>query len=285
MITQPNNIRIKDNKGSEMKTDGTRFQFGKNWERYIQMLDEKRIETAERSLQEMLEMQDLKGKRFLDAGSGSGVFSLAARNLGATVTSFDYDPESVACTEQLKQRYYSGDENWCVRQGDVLDQEFLDSLGTYDIVYSWGVLHHTGEMWRALDNIVRLIRVNGVLFTAIYNDQGWLSRYWGGVKRIYNSGSLGRLVMIILHAPYLYLLRRLIRMVIRRGQPSRGMALWIDTMDWLGGYPFEVAKPEQIFEYLKKSGFLLRQLKTCGGRHGCNEFVFRREASRQVSQN
>ncbi len=84
---------------------GERFGFGANWARFLRHLDEPRIVAAERSLQQMLGLPSLAGLRFLDAGSGSGLFSLAARRLGAEVHSFDYDPQSVACTRELRRRH------------------------------------------------------------------------------------------------------------------------------------------------------------------------------------
>ena len=75
---------------------GERFEFGKNWSQFLSHLNDSRIAEAEQSLRNMLEVDDLCGKRFLDIGSGSGLFSLAARRLGASVYSFDYDPRSVA---------------------------------------------------------------------------------------------------------------------------------------------------------------------------------------------
>src|ERR1019366_2023181 len=157
---------------------GNRFAFGENWRSFLTMLDEERIRSAEDSLKLMLEVIDLKGKTFLDIGSGSGLFSLAARRLGAKVHSFDYDPQSVSCAIELKRRYYPDDTNWQVEEGSALDQRYLASLGRWDIVYSWGVLHHTGAMWPALRNIAPLVLRGGKLWIAIYNDQGPLSRYW-----------------------------------------------------------------------------------------------------------
>ncbi len=119
---------------------GERFEFGENWSRFLRVLNEDRIRQAEQSLAAMLEAQDLHGKTFLDMGSGSGLFSLAAKRLGAKVVSFDCDPSSVACTAELRRRYFVGDPDWTVIRGSALDRDFVASLRLFDVVYSWGVL-------------------------------------------------------------------------------------------------------------------------------------------------
>src|ERR1035437_2015200 len=130
-------------------SSGQRFEFGRNWARFLELLNDDRVRAAEESLLDMLGRKSLAGLRFLDAGSGSGLFSLAARRLGAQVYSFDFDPASVACTRELKRRYFPDDGAWIVEEGSVLDQNYLQRLGQFDVVYSWGVLHHTGAMWQA----------------------------------------------------------------------------------------------------------------------------------------
>jgi len=257
---------------------GSRFAFGENWSRFLTELDDDRIHQAEQSLCDMLKVKALQGKRFLDIGSGSGLFSLAARRLGATVHSFDFDPQSVACTNELKIRYFPSDPQWNVEQGSALDEKYISGLGRFDVVYSWGVLHHTGQMYKAFLSVIPTVATNGQLFIAIYNDQGLTSRYWALVKSVYNKNKIARYFLVVVHTPYLFGIRWLVRALTGRLSLERGMSLWHDMIDWLGGYPFEVAKPEAVFRFFQDEGFTLEELKTCGGRMGCNEFVFRRQA-------
>jgi SAM-dependent methyltransferase len=271
---------------SEVEVDsGVRFAFGKNWQNFLRSLDESQISAAVVSLQQMLRRESLKGLRFLDAGSGSGLFSLAARRLGAEVHSFDFDPQSVACTATLKQRYFPVDTHWRVEHASVLDPQYLRTIGLFDIVYSWGVLHHTGSMWAAADNLVPLVGEGGLLFIALYNDQGFASNFWKRAKRLYNQLPprlrflvLGPLGMILLATSTLgdIIHRRPLRVLSNRTN-ARGMSVWTDIVDWVGGYPFEVAAPGEVVDFFLLRSLVLQKLRTCGGKLGCNQFVFKRE--------
>jgi len=268
---------------------GERFAFGENWSAFLYHLDDHRIRRAETSLQAMLGLERLEGFRFLDIGSGSGLFSLAARRLGAEVTSFDYDPQSVACTAELRRRFGHEDENWRVLRGSVLDKALLARLAKFDIVYSWGVLHHTGAMWDAIANATSMVAPGGLLNIAIYNDQGATSRMWRRIKKSYVSAP-GPMKWAVLAPAFIRLWGPTMLRDALRGKPfhtwtnyaaegtGRGMHPWRDVVDWVGGYPFEVAKPEEVFDFCRERGYELLKLRTCGGGLACNEFVFRRSA-------
>jgi 2-polyprenyl-6-hydroxyphenyl methylase/3-demethylubiquinone-9 3-methyltransferase len=265
-----------------------RFAFGSNWMSYIDLLDEQRISKAEDTLREMLSLANLDGLTFLDIGCGSGLFSLAARRLGADVTSIDFDPNSIQCAEKLREKWFPSDRTWRIWQGSVLDDELMKNLGHFDIVYSWGVLHHTGQMWKAVDNAINCVRPDGEFFIAIYNDQGRISSYWLKVKKRYNAASsVGKRIMINYHIVRFWW-KTILRDTYRYKDPfyswrnyssERGMDVYHDMVDWIGGYPFEVAKPEAIFDFCRERGLVLLKLKTCGGGLGCNEFVFKRIAN------
>lgn len=260
---------------------GSRFDFGRNWLRFLRQVDRAQIEEAETELRATL--GSLENQTFLDIGCGSGLSSLAAYRLGARVHSFDFDPMSVACTQALKRRWAADATSWTIEEGSILDPSYIASLGTFDVVYSWGVLHHTGHMHDAFERAASLVSPGGRLMIAIYNDQGWRSDYWRWVKRQYNRSAAAKILILGTHVPTIVAGRYMVRFITGRvREAQRGMSLWYDAIDWLGGFPFEVASTEHVKQWFERRGLHLIRLRDVGRRSGCNEFVFRNESKQPI---
>jgi 2-polyprenyl-3-methyl-5-hydroxy-6-metoxy-1,4-benzoquinol methylase len=276
-------------KCSPVQEGGERFHFGRNWSGYIRHLNRERIESSILGIQKILQQESLEGRRFLDIGSGSGLSSLAAYFLGAEVHGFDFDLDSVQTSRQVLQTYASDSDRWNIEQGSALDEGYMTSLGLFDVVYAWGVLHHTGAMWRALELAAERVRPGGKLAIAVYNDQGGASRRWRALKRAYVKSPRVLKGLIVGGVGVFFETRAAAIRLVRFQNPlpfedwkkrrqDRGMTIFHDLVDWVGGYPFEVAKPEEVIDFLRPRGFCLNGLKTCGGGHGCNEYLFIRKA-------
>lgn len=266
-----------------MKT--VRFGFGNNWLDYSSDLTEEQHNNASLSLIRLLDRDSLKGLRFLDIGSGSGIFSLAAYRLGADVTSFDYDINSVRATTRLRLNVGASEKLWSVFQGDILDISETGMMDVDpDIIYAWGVLHHTGNLHLGLNNTIKLARKSGcMVIVAIYNYQPVLSDIWKLVKRMYNMNSFCKYALTAILLPYfvfkqvvlnLVKLRHPFHMISKR-ERGRGMSFYHDVIDWVGGYPFETMSASEVVETFTSSGFRLKKARVVHS-HGCNEFVFER---------
>jgi SAM-dependent methyltransferase len=255
-----------------------RFAFGANWRDFLRHLDEERIAAATADLARLLGTDHLEDRSFLDIGSGSGLSSLAATRLGASrIVSFDYDEDSVTAAAEVRRRFAPKTTDWCVERGDATDEAYLASLGQFDVVHSWGVLHHTGAMWLALDLACQSVAPGGQLLVALYNDQGLLSRFWWHVKRRYNDGSRPvRRGLLTAFGTYFGV--RAAAAAAIRGRRPRGMDFAHDLVDWIGGFPFEVARPPEVVARCAAAGLVIEREITVGRSLGCNEFVFRRPA-------
>ena len=256
------------------------FSFGKNWEDFVKhYLSEKRIEIARAHMLNLLEMADIRNRYFLDVGCGSGLHSLAALKSGANrIVSFDVDQQAVRTTEKVRE-IHGNPANWKVVCGSILDRQFISNLEPADIVYSWGVLHHTGDMWKAIENSAGLMKNDGLLYIAIYTTET-RSPYWLRVKKRYNRASETRKRFM----EYCYIVKytlapQLVRLKnpfqrIREHKEKRGMAYITDVRDWLGGYPYEHAKMEEVLRFCRKRlGLELINIKTGEAN---TEYVFAR---------
>jgi SAM-dependent methyltransferase len=238
-------------------SDQITFSFGKNWRSFVDTVTEDSISGAMKDIEDWLGPDAIAGKSVLDIGSGSGIHSLCFHLLGAKeLLSVDVDPHSVEST-QLMRRKAGNPANWRVTQGSILDKNFVGNLLKHDIVYSWGVLHHTGAMWDAIDNTCSLVANNGLLLIAIYV-KGAKYQQDLRLKQSYNRASgLGKRLIEWTE------ILKIMRTRWRSGQNplkwnqrvARGMDVYHDLIDWLGGLPYEVATKDEIITFCVKRGF------------------------------
>ncbi len=270
------------------------FRFGKNWQSFNRTyLNRERLDLAKKSITDFLGVTTLEGKTFGDIGAGSGIDSLVALELGAKdVYSMDIDQDCIDCCLQLKETKGSP-SNWTIAPPfSILDYAAVSKLPQFDIVYSWGVLHHTGSMWKAIENSMKLVKPGGVFYLAIYNKADGLAIYhdlrfgpswfWHMEKRLYVSmptflqNFVDYCVMGVLFVGYLLTLRNPFAEIRRHKYYfNKGMAWRIDIKDWLGGYPYEYATVAEIFHFAKQRGFSLENL-TCNNGLLNNEFLLRK---------
>jgi 2-polyprenyl-6-hydroxyphenyl methylase/3-demethylubiquinone-9 3-methyltransferase len=262
-----------------------RFRFGDNWLDFARSLSASQLTEAERSLCRSLERDSLAGLSFLDIGSGSGLFSLAARKLGARVHSFDFDEDSVLCTARLRDRYFAGDGEWTIERGSILDAEYVRSLGCFDVVYAWGVLHHTGAMHDALGAAARLVAPGGVFAFALYR-RTLMCGLWRREKQWYSGASLqaqrrARAVYVALLRTAFVLTGRDFQYHVANYHSVRGMDFVHDVHDWMGGYPYESILAPEVDALMQRLGLARVRatdtpLTTGIFGSGCDEYLYRR---------
>ncbi|HAZ28772.1 MAG TPA: class I SAM-dependent methyltransferase [Candidatus Magasanikbacteria bacterium] len=266
-------------------TDKITFSFGKNWEHFLKTLTDEKISIAASSIKNFMGVDHFQDKRVLDIGCGSGIFSYVMFQMRAKeIVSFDVDPFSVKCGEYMKQKA-GNPSNWTVCHGSVLDKTFLSPLGTFDLVYSWGVLHHTGNMWQAIENAAHLVNEGGFFYIALYNNIGGVlgSRFWLGVKKFYNKHPFfGKYVIepgyiVLCFLLNFFRLGTYIKQIMTY-KKKRGMSWRRDVTDWLGGYPYEYANVEEVFTFMRSHfpDFQLVNIKSASGLAN-NWFLFQRK--------
>lgn len=239
------------------------FSFGENWLDLAQTFTEKETSSAIEDIVFWLKDFEIKNKTVLDIGCGSGLHSLAFHQLGVSqIHSLDYDPKSVEATQLLCTRV-GGPAHWKIEHGSVLDHKYMSRLGVFDIVYSWGVLHHTGDMWTALANASNAVKPGGLLFISIYKKGPGFEADLAMKKKYNSETKLGKWLME----------RKKILGTMRRRfkngrnpfkwneKRNRGMDTYHDIVDWLGGLPYEVATEDEIVCFYRKHGLILERIK------------------------
>lgn len=256
-----------------------RFGFGRNWASYARTIGEPEIAGAVTGLERLVSTSDLAGRSFLDIGSGSGLHSLAAFRSGAgRILAVDVDPDSVVTTNATLSRFATS-VPWEARECSILDMT-PETDGRFDVVYSWGVLHHTGRMLPAIERAAAFVAPGGVFAFALYR-RTRLDWFWTREKRWYTVASpwSQKLARGLYTAAY----RAASALTGRRARADRGMDYWHDLHDWLGGYPYESILADEVDVLMRRLGFtaekvFARPLELGLFGSGCDEYVYRKLA-------
>jgi 2-polyprenyl-3-methyl-5-hydroxy-6-metoxy-1,4-benzoquinol methylase len=250
------------------------FNFGENWQQFSQStLDNLKFKEAYNSLDQLIGHEKIKGSSFLDIGCGSGIFAIAASLAGARkVIGIDISKESIEVSISNKKRF-ANQNTIDFFHKSVFDDDILQ-LGQFDIVYSWGVLHHTGDMWRSIDIASQLVSPNLLFVIAIYNKH-WSCKIWKAIKRLYNiAPAIIQKLMIWLF----FIIIAIAKLIVTRKNPfkkqKRGMSFYYDVIDWVGGYPYEYADKNEVINCVERLGFKCIKFVKPVVPTGCNEFVF-----------
>ncbi len=250
------------------------FSFGENWKNLNQKIQEEDIDRAIEDIEYWIGKEKIKGKNVIDIGSGSGIHSLSLFRLGVkSLLSFDYDKNSVEATTYHWLR--SGEpSNWKVEHGSILDKEYIAKLGQFDIVYSWGVLHHTGNMWQAINNALSLVNSKGLFFITIYNDRNY-DRSIKDKTKYNNQNKLGKRLMELNWILKIMLMRSLKfkNPFAWNEKKERGMNVYNDIVDWLGGLPYEIANEDEMLQFGLKNNLTLKRI-SC--KEACHYYLFQR---------
>lgn len=251
------------------------FDFGINWANYSdKTLNQEKFEDAKKSLRSLFQKESFDGLSFLDIGCGSGIFSIAARGLGAEkVLGIDISPYSIDTCNKNAQRLKIQDKSLNFLNLDVLIEDKIKHLGLFDLVYSWGVLHHTGNMWKAMDVVTHVVKPGGLLALGIYRKH-FTSPVWLVIKKIYNySPKWFQKILIFIFYPIIFMAKWLVTFK-NPFKMHRGMDFYYDVVDWIGGYPYEYASAEELIKFVEAKGFKLLLFKPAWVQTGNNEYVF-----------
>ncbi len=214
--------------------------------------------------------EEVKGKTVLDAGCGTGVFSIIfARNGAAKVTGIDISPGSLGTARGLKEKF--GLANAEFQQQDMLHLSFRDA--SFDIVWAWGTVHHTTDPLGAITELIRVLKPGGSLFLAIYKQT---SVTW--IHEIIRKTMIRtpRWSWNVLAKAGAFMLTPVVFLFKRRQKSRKGEKLSELILDWYFVPIRHYYTPEEIRVFLERKKFRIEKYLAHSGRfNSSSNFIYK----------
>jgi len=213
---------------------------------------------------------EIEGKRILDAGCGMGVFSVVFGKKGAArVIGIDLSEEGVRRAQRAASHFNLSNVEF--REGNILRLPYPD--GSFDIVWSWGTLHHTAEPLKALEELIRVLKNGGTLFVTLYRSTK-LSFLHEGIRKTLRLAHrrmwplLAKLIALALFPATLFLKRR---KKARAGENLSDLVL-----DWYFNPVRHYYRPGEIRQLLEQEGLIIEKFLPASGRfNSTSNFIFK----------
>ena len=265
------------------------FAFGRNWKQFVERsrLSMRGLMSSVREVRQLFGIPSLEGLKILDLGCGSGLSSLAFRLLGANVVSADVQEESLEAARRMQSIFSpalnpEGQEDtsqWSFAKLSALDAWSLAAFQPVDVVYTWGVLHHTGDVWQAIHNAQLPLAEDGLLIVAVYAEEFYDQKdNIINMKKFYRNANVNQqehldiAIGITWLKPLLHAGKNPFE-ILRNFSETRGMDFWTDVRDWLGGWPTEFVSTSAMLSFAKRTGLRCINVRRNGGN---TEFSFTR---------
>ncbi len=214
--------------------------------------------------------EEVRDRSVLDAGCGTGIFSAIFANQGASrVTGIDISKGSLGTARGLKEKF--GLDAAEFLQQDMLELPFADA--SFDIVWAWGTVHHTTDPFRAIDQLIRVLKPGGALLLAVYT-RTRLTFLHEIIRKILvrtprRSWTFLSKVMAFFLTPVVFFFKK-------REKSRKGEKLEELILDWYFVPIRSYYRPEEIQEYLEGKGFAIEIFLPASGRFdSTSNFIFK----------
>ncbi|MFQ6107920.1 MAG: class I SAM-dependent methyltransferase [Candidatus Aminicenantales bacterium] len=223
--------------------------------------------------------EEVLNKSVLDAGCGTGVFSIIFARMGAlSVVGIDISKRSLERAQ--RQADQLGLQNATFQKVNMLRLPFTDAC--FDIVWSWGSVHHTADPFGCLAELIRVLKPGGSLLVAVYRRTGLTflhetlrkglirlpSKYWIPFSRF----------LSLVAAPGISLFKK-------RDKSRKGEKLEQLLFDWFFVPIRHSYLPEEIKSFLVKRGLVIKKYLPFSGRfNSTSNFIFKARKQTHLCQ-